>query len=76
MPLLKTRDDKLNWLLRPFDWALRLGLVVLCLSGLAGYRGDISGDTFAAVSGITLACVAGLLVWGVRRVTLAAQRRA
>ena len=72
----ETRDEKLNWLLRPFDWALRVCLSVLGLCALAGINRDISTETVASVTVVTLAVVVALLVWGVSRVTDAARGRA
>jgi hypothetical protein len=73
---LDTREDKIKWITRPFCWAYDLAWF-LCLCGIAPwYFGDVMPYSYlCAILFAGLATIAGLLLWGIARVTNVARGR-
>jgi hypothetical protein len=70
----EAREDKLSWLQRPFDWALRVCAINLGIDLLLWQNGAGAYDiALAAVSSLVIAT--GLLIWGIVRMQNAARRR-
>jgi len=65
------RKERLKWLLRPFDWALHVTVYTAIVVLLTWTDPEITSltDDFVAVLSITASLtVAGLLIWGTRRI--------
>lgn len=72
---LQTREDKLTWLLRPFEWASTV-IFYSAAFGLAIYCSGKAHEFYLLESMIGSATVASaLLVWGLKRVKEAAWGR-
>jgi hypothetical protein len=72
----ETREDKLKWLMRPFNWASDLGLVLLVTCGGALYNSDtISPSHLCLVLLIGIGVIMGLLTFGIARMSNAARGR-
>ncbi len=70
----ETREDKLKWLQRPFDWALNVCWFSFAL-GLALYlegRTPLEYICVALIAALGIAC--GLAFWGLHRMSYAAGR--
>lgn len=67
--LTATRDSKLKWLMKPFDWAMNVAILG-ALWGIGGLIDDSIGSTVSRY--LAIACsfvVFGLLLWGVARIS-------
>jgi hypothetical protein len=69
------REDRLKWLLRPFDWALGVCIYPVLLTGMMWFDGKLPLQDAAVILFGALVIAAGLILWGIRRVMNAARGR-
>lgn len=69
------REDKLKWLLRPFEWALSVCVYPALLVGMMWFDGKLPWRDAAVILFAALVIAAGLVLWGIRRMTNAARGR-
>ncbi len=62
-----TREEKQTWLLRPFDWALKIAAYAAVAGLVFWYEGKLRPGDLALTLVVVNAVVFGLLAWGVRR---------
>jgi hypothetical protein len=70
---VETREEKLNWLLRPLNWASTVCFYGAAMSGLMWFDGNVSTETIAIVATTALFVTLGLLLWSAVRTTRAAR---
>jgi hypothetical protein len=69
------REDRLKWLLRPFNWALGVCIYPVILIGMMWFDSKMPSYEATVILLATLATAAGLILWGIRRVMDATRGR-
>ena len=72
---LETREDKLKWLMRPFHWAANACLYMVVVSFGLWYDDASSGKALFPLLGAGFVVILGLLIWGLARMSNAANGR-
>jgi hypothetical protein len=75
MAALRTRDDKLKWLLRPFDWAFDIAFFGCFFGAVYCYFGLASPTVLQWTLIGALGVIGPLLLWGTARLSNAARGR-
>jgi hypothetical protein len=68
-----TRDDKLNWLIRPVAWASNVAFFSAVFGAVYWYFGLWSLNWIVPALCACLGVTAGLLIWAVARMTNASR---
>lgn len=69
------RDEKLEWLTRPIDWAYTVSACVGGVCILGWYNGDLSTQSMLYLAVPALFISAGLSYWAMWRIRRVANRR-
>lgn len=70
-----TREDKMKWLVRPLDLALRVCCYMAVFGFTFWWQGQLPAEQLCVVLLTALAISGVLLAWGLRRVVNVAQGR-
>lgn len=70
-----TRNEKLEWLMRPINWACEVAMIAGGITALMWYNGDVSLETILIFAIPALFISAGLSYWAMWRIRRAANRR-
>lgn len=70
-----TREDKEKWLLRPVDWAWSLSCYAAFFGIFFYFEGVMPIEELCVLLLVAITMIAGMLLWGIRRLMNVARGR-